>query len=44
MVLANAKMHQMLGNYQQPALDPAIAEALAGYVAEKKASMPDAFT
>src|SRR6056297_430244 len=44
MVLANAKMHQMLTNYQQPALDPAIAEALAGYVAEKKASMPDAFT
>jgi len=44
MTLANAKMHQMLTNYQQPALDPAIAEALAAYVAEKKASMPDAFT
>jgi trimethylamine--corrinoid protein Co-methyltransferase len=44
MTLANAKMHQMLTNYQQPALDPAITEALAAYVAEKKASMPDAFT
>ncbi len=44
MTLANAKMHQMLTNYQQPALDPAIAEALAAYVSEKKDSMPDAFT
>ncbi|SHM22422.1 trimethylamine---corrinoid protein Co-methyltransferase [Roseovarius litoreus] len=44
MVLANAKMHQMLANYQQPPLDPAIAEALAAYVAHKKASMPDAFS
>ena len=44
MTLANAKMHQMLNNYQQPALDPAIAEALAAYVAEKKDSMPDAFS
>jgi trimethylamine--corrinoid protein Co-methyltransferase len=43
MTLANAKMHQMLNTYQQPALDPAIAEALAAYVAEKKSSMPDAF-
>ncbi|WP_294623783.1 trimethylamine methyltransferase family protein [uncultured Roseovarius sp.] len=44
MTLANAKMHQMLTNYQQPALDPAIAEALAAYVSQKKDSMPDAFT
>ena len=44
MTLANAKMHQMLNNYQQPALDPAIAGALAAYVSEKKDSMPDAFT
>jgi len=43
MTLANAKMNQMLNTYQQPALDPAIAEALAAYVAEKKSSMPDAF-
>ena len=44
MTLANAKMHQMLNNYQQPALDPAIEEALNTYVADKKASMPDAFS
>ena len=44
MQLANAKMHQMLANYQQPALDPSINEALATYIAEKKASMPDAFS
>ena len=37
------KMHQMLATYQQPALDPGIAEALDAYVAAKKASMPDAF-
>ncbi len=44
MVLANLKMHKMLETYQQPALDPGIAEALAGYVAQKKAASPDAFT
>ena len=44
MTLANIKMKQMLADYQQPALDPAIAEALTAYVANKKASMPDAFT
>src|SRR6056297_628260 len=44
MLLANAKMHQMLTNYQQPALDPAISEALDTYIAAKKASMADAFT
>lgn len=44
MTLANTRMKQMLSNYQQPALDPAIAEALEAYVADKKASMPDAFT
>ncbi|MEO0370676.1 MAG: trimethylamine methyltransferase family protein [Pseudomonadota bacterium] len=44
MTLANEKMKQMLANYQEPAMDPAIREALDAYVAEKKASMPDAFT
>src|SRR6056297_1484272 len=44
MTLANGKMHKMLDTYQQPALDPAIAEALAAYIANKKNSMPDAFT
>lgn len=42
-MLAQAKVKQMLETYQAPALDPSIAEALAGYVAERKASMPDAF-
>ncbi len=44
MQLANEKMKQMLANYQQPAMDPAIHDALNAYVAEKKASMPDAFS
>lgn len=44
MALANARMKTLLGAYQQPPLDPAIAEALAKYVADKKASTPDAFT
>ncbi|MCV6586875.1 MAG: trimethylamine methyltransferase family protein, partial [Marinibacterium sp.] len=42
--LASARVKQMLENYQQPALDPEIAGRLAEYIAEKKASMPDAFT
>ena len=41
--LAAARVEQMLATYQQPQLDPAIAEALNTYVVEKKASMPDAF-
>ncbi|MEL7282638.1 MAG: trimethylamine methyltransferase family protein [Pseudomonadota bacterium] len=44
MTLANDKMKQMLSTYQQPAMDPAIHEALNAYVAQKKASMPDAFS
>ena len=44
MALANEKMKQMLANYQQPAMDPAIHDALTAYVTEKKASMKDAFT
>jgi trimethylamine--corrinoid protein Co-methyltransferase len=44
MTLANEKMKQMLATYQQPAMDPAVYEALNAYVAEKKASMKDAFT
>ncbi|MGC9369816.1 MAG: trimethylamine methyltransferase family protein [Paracoccaceae bacterium] len=42
--LAAARVEKLLAEYQQPALDPGTAEALAGYVAEKKASIPDAFT
>jgi len=41
--LASARVEQMLAAYQQPALDPAINAALQDYVAQKKASMPDAF-
>ncbi|MEM6589001.1 MAG: trimethylamine methyltransferase family protein [Pseudomonadota bacterium] len=44
MMLANEKMKQMLATYQEPAMDPGIREALDAYVAQKKASMPDAFT
>lgn len=41
--LAAARVAQLLNTYQQPALDPAIQQALEAYVAQKKASMPDAF-
>ncbi|MDP5306458.1 trimethylamine methyltransferase family protein [Paracoccus spongiarum] len=41
--LAAAKVARMLGDYEAPPLDPAIAEALADYVARKKAAVPDAF-
>jgi len=43
MTLANLRVKKMLGDYQEPALDPAIKQALEDYVAAKKASMPDAF-
>jgi trimethylamine--corrinoid protein Co-methyltransferase len=43
-VLAAARVQQLLDTYQQPAMDPGIAEALAGYVAQKKASEPDAYS
>ena len=42
-VLAAARVKRMLETYRQPELDPAIAQALDAYVAEKKASVPDAF-
>lgn len=41
--LASARVKKMLADYQAPALDEGIAEALNDYVAKKKASMPDAF-
>lgn len=43
MALASARVDHMLATYQQPALDPAIAEALSAYVAQKKESSADAF-
>ena len=41
--LATARVAKLLETYQQPALDPEIEARLRAYVAEKKASMPDAF-
>lgn len=41
--LAAQKVQKMLGEYQAPAIDPGIAEALDDYVARKKAAVPDAF-
>jgi trimethylamine--corrinoid protein Co-methyltransferase len=41
--LASLRVKKLLSDYQPPALDEGIAEALADYVAQKKASMPDAF-
>jgi trimethylamine--corrinoid protein Co-methyltransferase len=41
--LAAAKVARMLDEYQAPPLDPGTAEALAAYVAGRKASEPDAF-
>ena len=43
MALASARVDHLLATYQQPALDPAIAEALADYVAQKKSSSADAY-
>jgi trimethylamine--corrinoid protein Co-methyltransferase len=40
---ANALWKQMLADYQAPDLDSGIDEALQSFIAEKKASMPDAF-
>lgn len=41
--LAAAKVKKMLADYSKPAIDPAIDEALQAYIAERKASEPDAF-
>tara|TARA_R110002049_G_scaffold23545_11_gene83736 strand:- start:1728 stop:3359 length:1632 start_codon:yes stop_codon:yes gene_type:complete len=41
--LASVRVEKMLGDYQQPHLDPAIREALDAYVAQKKAAEPDSF-
>ncbi|MEL7114475.1 MAG: trimethylamine methyltransferase family protein [Pseudomonadota bacterium] len=41
--LAAARVQKLLGDYQKPALDPAVEEALKAYVAEKKAAEPDSF-
>ena len=41
--LAANRVEKMLGDYVQPALDPAIREALDAFVAKKKAAEPDSF-
>ncbi len=41
--LAKARVEKLLNDYQQPAMDPAIKEALDEFVARKKAAEPDAF-
>ncbi|MGV6848254.1 MAG: trimethylamine methyltransferase family protein [Marinibacterium sp.] len=42
--LAAERVAKMLDTYVPPKLDDAVGEALADYIARKKASMPDAFT
>ncbi|ALG90367.1 MULTISPECIES: trimethylamine methyltransferase family protein [Actibacterium] len=42
-VLAAARVTKLLADYRQPSLDPAVAEALDGFVAQRKAAQPDAF-
>jgi trimethylamine---corrinoid protein Co-methyltransferase len=39
--LASVRVKKLLNDYKQPAMDPAINEALSAYVAKKKESMPD---
>ena len=41
--LARLRVETLLNTYQQPAIDPAVSEELAAYVARKKASEPDSF-
>lgn len=41
--LASERVKKMLNDYQQPALDPGIAEGLRDYIATKKAAEPDSF-
>ncbi|MCF6271808.1 MAG: trimethylamine methyltransferase family protein [Rhodobacteraceae bacterium] len=43
MQLAGLRVKQMLADYRQPEMDPAINEALQDYIARKKACMPDSF-
>ena len=40
--IARAKVEEMLGSYEAPALDISVKDALEDFVARKKAEMPDA--
>ena len=42
-MLASERVRKLLADYQQPSMEPEIAEALAAFVARRKAEMPDAF-
>lgn len=41
--LASARVAKLLRDYEAPALDPSVNEALNDFVARRKAEMPDAF-
>ncbi|MEM9247212.1 MAG: trimethylamine methyltransferase family protein [Pseudomonadota bacterium] len=41
--LASERVAKLLAEYQAPALDPAIREALDAYIAQRKSEQPDAF-
>lgn len=41
--LASARVRKTLGEYEAPASDPAVLEALNDFVARRKAAEPDAF-
>ncbi len=41
--LASKRVSRLLGDYVAPPIDAGVAEALADYVARRKAAMPDAF-
>lgn len=41
--LASLRVEKMLASYQQPAMDPAIREALDAFVAQRKLAEPDSF-
>lgn len=41
--LASERVAKLLADYQKPAIDAGVEEALAAYVAQKKAGMADAF-
>ncbi|MEP1730286.1 MAG: trimethylamine methyltransferase family protein, partial [Sulfitobacter pontiacus] len=40
---AHARWTQMLQEYQQPAIDPAMRDELSAYVAKRKEELPDAW-
>ena len=43
MAFATDRVAKLLGEYQQPAMDPAVLEALDSFVAQKKLAEPDTF-